>query len=135
MYLLIKGIHSLIIKQKHSFFYYHFIISKYLNVSIYLRYHFKFSTICLQDVPLEDFVVKIFKDIMAYVSKGFKNLISFLDVEPVVDVKSDVNQISIFAESYMPSATCVNKQCNGKYFFVSSAIYNFENKIYVKHDS
>lgn len=39
---------------------------------------------------MKDFVVKIFKDIMAYVSKGFKNLISFLDVEPVVDVKSDV---------------------------------------------
>ena len=39
---------------------------------------------------MKDFVVKIFKDIMAYVSKGFKNLISFLDVEPVIDVKSDV---------------------------------------------
>ena len=41
-------------------------------------------------IEVKDFVVKIFKDIMAYVSKGFKNLISFLDVEPVVDVKSDV---------------------------------------------
>ena len=39
---------------------------------------------------LKDFIVNLFKKIMEYISKGFSNLIDFLDLEPQVDVDPTV---------------------------------------------
>ena len=39
---------------------------------------------------VKDFIISLFKKIMAYVSKGFFFLIDFLDVEPQVDVDPTV---------------------------------------------
>jgi len=46
----------------------------------------------LKDIygKVKDFIVNLFKKIMEYISKGFSNLIDFLDLEPQVDVDPTV---------------------------------------------